>query len=80
MKYTQPKGRVGIELTSDKKDIFITIRDDGIGIEKKNQQRIFDRFFRCDASRTANGNGLGLSFRTCGCTGSWWQHKPGQLS
>lgn len=62
LKYTPEKGRIGIELTSDSTEVKIVIRDTGIGIKPEYHNRIFDRFFRCDASRTGNGNGLGLSF------------------
>jgi two-component system phosphate regulon sensor histidine kinase PhoR len=62
LKYTPPDGKVGLELTCNEKEVTIIIRDTGIGIEDKNQQHIYDRFFRCDASRTTSGNGLGLSF------------------
>lgn len=62
LKYTPPKGRVGLELISDNVTASITIHDTGIGIENDIQEKIFDRFYRCDESRAAGGNGLGLSF------------------
>lgn len=62
LKYTLPEGRVGLDLVSDNKEVKITIRDTGIGVSRNNQSRIFDRFFRCEESRTTNGTGLGLSF------------------
>jgi len=62
IKYTLDNGRVDIVLTCTKEDIEITISDTGIGIPDKEQSRVFDRFYRCDQSRTHDGCGLGLSF------------------
>jgi two-component system phosphate regulon sensor histidine kinase PhoR len=59
IKYT-PKGKtVSIKL----KDSTITVKDEGIGIEKKNLEIIFDRFFRVYSGRFegVKGYGLGLS-------------------
>ena len=52
-----------ISLILEEKDSLITfkVRDSGCGIPKESIDRIFDRFYRCDASRKYPGNGLGLS-------------------
>ncbi len=62
IKYTLSNGQVDVILTHDKKNIEITVLDTGIGIPENDQARVFDRFFRCDQSRTHDGCGLGLSF------------------
>jgi len=62
LKYTPEDGKVGVELNIDDNEVSIIIRDTGIGIDKENQQRIYNRFFRCDANRSVDSNGLGLSF------------------
>jgi len=61
LKYTKPDGRVGIKLEKDGGKILINVSDTGAGIEEDDQKRVFDRFFRCDTSRSESGCGLGLS-------------------
>ena len=43
--------------------MLVTVSDNGIGIAKENQERIFDRFFQVDSSTTRiyGGSGLGLA-------------------
>ncbi|MCA9463963.1 MAG: HAMP domain-containing histidine kinase [Nitrospira sp.] len=63
MKYTPAGGRVSVSLTRLTHECRLTISDTGIGIPSGDLQRIFDRFFRCDHSRSPmNGFGLGLCF------------------
>jgi signal transduction histidine kinase len=62
MKYTPAEGQVSIELTHSPHNCLLTITDTGVGIPLSDQPRVFDRFFRCDHSRSQEGSGLGLSF------------------
>ena len=62
MKYTPSGGQVSIELTRSPHNCRLTITDTGVGIPLSDQPRVFDRFFRCDHSRSQEGFGLGLSF------------------
>lgn len=62
IKFTPDKGRIDIKLIRDEAGCRIIVSDTGIGISATNQQRIFERFYRCDTSRSADGCGLGLSF------------------
>ncbi len=56
------KGLVLIETKRDKEDFIISVRDNGIGIPKDMQKRIFQKFFRADNAIKAvtEGTGLGL--------------------
>jgi heavy metal sensor kinase len=62
MKYTPPEGQVSIELIRSTHEFRLTITDTGVGIPRSDQHRVFDRFFRCEHSRSQEGCGLGLSF------------------
>ena len=63
IKYNQPTGRVKISTHTETYHFIIQVEDSGIGISPADQQRIFDRFYRVDKSRsrTHGGSGLGLS-------------------
>lgn len=61
--YNKKDGRVAVEIKSDHREVKIFVIDTGIGIAKDNVEKIFDRFFRVDKSRSrqTGGSGLGLS-------------------
>lgn len=61
IKYTPPEGKVTVDLESRDHEIYIKVIDTGAGIAPGDQARIFDRFYRCDTSRSEPGCGLGLS-------------------
>jgi heavy metal sensor kinase len=61
IKYTPSDGMVGIEVAEDQTQVLITIKDTGIGISSSDLSRVFERFYRCDQSRSLAGTGLGLS-------------------
>jgi len=62
IKYTPEGGQVSITLESASHEFRLTVADTGLGIPLPDQPRVFDRFFRCDHSRSQEGCGLGLSF------------------
>lgn len=63
IKYTPNGGEVKVIVQNDVQDAFITIQDTGIGISKKEQSKIFERFYRTDKTRNreTGGTGLGLA-------------------
>ncbi len=62
VKYTTSKGRINVNLARDKENVQINISDTGVGVPANDQHRVFQRYFRCDQSRSQEGCGLGLSF------------------
>ncbi|MFO7753445.1 MAG: ATP-binding protein [Desulfobacteraceae bacterium] len=61
-KYISPPGSVSVELTVKEGNLVETaVADTGRGIEEKDKEKIFERFYRADPSRSATGTGLGLS-------------------
>jgi heavy metal sensor kinase len=62
MKYTPERGRVEIQAEGMSSAVRLTVRDSGVGIAANVLPRVFDRFFRADASRSqTEGSGLGLA-------------------
>ncbi len=66
VKATQAGGKVTVTLRSSRNQAVVRVIDTGIGIAPADQQRIFDRFYRVERSRTRSrlyggGSGLGLA-------------------
>ncbi|UYZ22558.1 sensor histidine kinase [Mesobacillus jeotgali] len=63
IKYNKPGGSIDICIEEKGEMIQVTFEDTGIGLSKTEMERIFDRFYRADTSRTrtTEGTGLGLS-------------------
>jgi len=63
MKYSKGSGKIEIFAGCVFNELYIKVRDNGIGIPKKDLPNIFDRFYRADKARTRQhgGTGLGLA-------------------
>ena len=61
LRHTGDGGRIDIVIGSRETDAVVTVKDNGIGIPAEHLPRIFDRFYRVDASRSSAGTGLGLA-------------------
>ena len=63
IKYTKPLGTINIRVIAKEQDFTLEFIDDGIGIAQKHIDKVFERFYRADKSRSreAGGTGLGLA-------------------
>jgi OmpR-family two-component system manganese-sensing sensor histidine kinase len=62
IRFTQPGGKVTIACRQDRAGSRVIVTDNGIGIAPEHAENIFERFWRADPSRAADGgSGLGLA-------------------
>jgi signal transduction histidine kinase len=61
LKYSEPGGRAEVRTRIADGRLFITIKDNGIGIPAEDQAHLFDRFFRGANVSHIQGTGLGLN-------------------
>ncbi|MBP1742036.1 MAG: two component system sensor histidine kinase, related to CopS, partial [Deltaproteobacteria bacterium] len=62
VKYTPSGGTVKVSLSeTGGEEVVVAVQDTGIGIPAGDLPHVFERFYRCDQSRSEPGTGLGLS-------------------
>ena len=63
IRYNKPNGTVEVSVDKTEEGVLLQVADTGIGIPEKHQERIFERFYRVDKSRSKErgGTGLGLA-------------------
>ena len=63
IKYNREQGTLTVTTGFENGHAYVSVKDNGIGIPKSDQERVFERFYRVDKShsRAIGGTGLGLS-------------------
>ncbi len=60
VKFTNQNGYININLSESNTQITVTIKNSGDGISSEEIQKVFDRFYKIDKSRSKDKNGMGL--------------------
>lgn len=61
IKFSDSGGQLKIKSLKNKNTVIVIISDNGIGMTKETQEKIYDKFFQADTSHSQDGAGLGLS-------------------
>ena len=63
VKYNRDHGKVRVTINADPYNFYVSVEDTGVGIPKDSLDKIYERFYRVDKSRSreVGGTGLGLS-------------------
>jgi signal transduction histidine kinase len=61
IRHTPPDGAIAIVVSPHQEDVTIAVEDSGDGLSAEAAERMFDRFWRTESSRTSPGSGLGLA-------------------
>jgi signal transduction histidine kinase len=61
VKFTKPGGSITLTETSDEQNVYVSVRDNGCGMDEDTKKHIFEKFYQGDTSHATAGNGLGLA-------------------
>ena len=61
LRHTPADGAVAVVVSAQSSAVTVAVEDSGAGLAGEIPQRMFERFWRADPSRTAGGSGLGLA-------------------
>ncbi len=61
IKFTPSGGQITVSARQKDEFVIFSVQDTGVGIDQKDLNRIFERFYKADRARTGGGTGLGLS-------------------
>jgi two-component system phosphate regulon sensor histidine kinase PhoR len=61
VKFTPAGGNVRLSAARDDGRVVFSVSDTGVGIERPDLERVFERFYKADRSRSGGGTGLGLA-------------------
>ena len=61
LRHTPESGRITLRCRRAENNIYVDVEDSGPGIPEELREKIFNRFFKIDKSRSSEGSGLGLS-------------------
>ncbi len=60
IKFSPEDATIYVELIKSETDLILSVKDEGIGISKEDQEHLFERFFRAKNAANIQGTGLGL--------------------
>jgi two-component system phosphate regulon sensor histidine kinase PhoR len=82
VKFTPERGAITVSATPLDDDVEIAVADNGPGIPREEQKRVFERFYKADRARSGGGTGLGLAIARHIVEGHggriWVESAPGQ--
>lgn len=61
VKYSDKEANIDVRIDCNKEFTIISVKDQGVGIDKKYQKKIFEQFYRIPATQYKNGYGIGLA-------------------
>jgi signal transduction histidine kinase len=63
VKFSPEPARIEVSVTAGSREVFVSVRDNGIGITPGEQTRIFDRFGCSEPNVARNHGGIGLGLK-----------------